>query len=188
MTTASSRRTGRSCRTCSELKDQGLILDIGHGAGSFSFDTAEAMLGQGVMPDVISTDIHQIAIQGPMFDMPTTLSKFLLLGMSLADVIERATSRPAAAMRRPDLGSLKPGSAADVAIFRIEEGDFTFQDIFMNASKGNKLLVNTVTMIDGEVLPRVEADRSIRGRTCRMQQGKVIPVRPVLKAFNAQIS
>src|SRR5215217_377937 len=163
-----------------DLKDRGLIFDIGHGAGSFSFETAEAMLGQGVLPDVISTDIHQIAIQGPMFDMPTTLSKFLNLGMSLPDVIERATSRPAEAMRRPDLGSLRPGSAADVALFTIERGDFTFQDIFMNVRKGEQLLVNSLTMVDGEVLPRVEADRLQPWADLpEWQQGKVIPVRSV---------
>ena len=162
------------------LKEQGVVFDIGHGAGSFSFDTAEAMLAQGELPDVISTDIHQIAIQGPMFDMPTTLSKFLNLGMSLPDVIERATSRPAAAMRRPDLGTLRPGSAADVALFKIDEGDFTFQDIFMNVKKGNKLLVNTMTMIDGEVLPRVEADPlQPWAELPEWQRGKVLPVRPV---------
>jgi dihydroorotase len=163
-----------------ELKQQGLVFDIGHGSGSFSFDTADAMLAQGETPDVISTDIHQIAIQGPMFDMPTTLSKFLLLGMSLPDVIERATSRPAAAIRRPDLGSLKPGSAADVAIFTIEVGDFTFQDIFMNTRKGNQLLVNTATLIDGELLPRIEAEPLQPWADMpEWQQGKVIPVRPV---------
>jgi len=163
-----------------QLKEQGVVFDIGHGAGSFSFDTAEAMLAQGELPDVISTDIHQIAIQGPMFDMPTTLSKFLNLGMSLPDVIERATSRPAAAMRRPDLGTLRPGSAADVALFKIDEGDFTFQDIFMNVKKGNKLLVNTMTMIDGEVLPRVEADPlQPWAELPEWQRGKVLPVRPV---------
>ncbi|MCC6790244.1 MAG: amidohydrolase/deacetylase family metallohydrolase [Thermomicrobiales bacterium] len=163
-----------------ELKDQGVVFDIGHGSGSFSFDTAEAMLAQGELPDVISTDIHQMAIQGPMFDMPTTLSKFLNLGMSVPDIIERATSRPAAAMRRPDLGTIRPGSAADIALFEIEEGDFTFQDIFMNQRKGNQLLVNTLTMVDGDVLPRVEDDPlqpwAVLPET---QRGKVIPVRPV---------
>ena len=107
------------------------------------------------MPDVISSDIHQMAIQGPMFDLPTTLSKFLNLGLSLPDVIERATSRPAAAMRRPDLGTLKPGSAADVAIFRLEEGEYVFRDVHMNPRRGNTRLINTLTMIDGEVLPQL---------------------------------
>jgi dihydroorotase len=138
-----------------DLRDRGLILDIGHGAGSFSFETAEAMLNAGVLPDVISSDIHQMAIQGPMFDLPTTLSKFLNLGLSLPEVIERATSRPAAAMRCPELGSLKPGSPADVALFRLEEGDYVFRDVHMNPRRGSKRLINTLTMIDGEVLPHI---------------------------------
>jgi dihydroorotase len=136
------------------LRDRGLILDIGHGTGSFSYDTAEAMLQAGVMPDVISSDIHQMAVQGPMFDLPTTLSKFLNLGLTLPEVIERATSRPAAAMRRPDLGTLQPGSVADVAIFPLEEGDYVFRDVRMQPRRGTKRLINTLTMIDGEVLER----------------------------------
>ena len=104
-----------------DLHERGLILDIGHGAGSFSYQTAEAMLEAGVMPDVI----------------------------------ERATSRPAAAMRRPDLGTLKPGSVADVAIFRLEEGEYVFRDVHMNPRRGNTRLINTLTMIEGEVLPQL---------------------------------
>jgi dihydroorotase len=87
--------------------------------------------------------------------MPTTLSKFLNLGMSLSDVIERATARPAAAMRRPDLGTIKPGSVADVALFRLEAGDYTFHDIFMKPRQGTTRLVNTLTLVDGKVLPRL---------------------------------
>ena len=136
------------------LHDAGLILDIGHGTGSFGFDTAEIALAQGIPPDVISSDIHQLAVQGPMFDLPTTLSKFLHLGMSLPDVIERATSRPAAAMRRPDLGTIKPGSAADIALFRVEEGEYTFYDTQMVARQATRRLVNTLTMVDGVPLPR----------------------------------
>jgi len=136
------------------LHEAGLILDIGHGTGSFGFDTAEIALAEGIMPDVISSDIHQLAVQGPMFDLPTTLSKFLHLGMSLPDVIERATSRPAAAMRRPDLGTITPGSAADIALFRVEEGDYTFLDTQMVARQGTRRLINTLTMVDGIPLPR----------------------------------
>ncbi len=138
-----------------DLHDRGLILDIGHGTGSFNYDVAESMLDQGIPPDVISSDIHQMAVQGPMFDLPTTLSKFLNLGMGLADVIERATVRPAVAMGRPELGTLKPGSSADVAIFRLDEGEFTFHDSQMNARKGRSRLVNTMTLVDGVPLPRI---------------------------------
>ena len=136
------------------LHDSGLILDIGHGTGSFSYEVAEAMLDQGILPDVISSDIHQLSVQGPMFDLPTTLSKFLSLGMSLSDVVERATARPAAAIRRPDLGSLRPGSRADVALFRIEEGEHEFFDVVMTRRRGNRRLVNTLTIAGGEPLPR----------------------------------
>jgi dihydroorotase len=135
---------------------------------------------------VISTDIHQLAIQGPMFDMPTTLSKFLNLGMSLPDVIACATSRPATAMRKTEHGSLKPGCAADVALFRIEEGDVTFQDIFLNEFKGTRRLVNTRTMIDGVTLPRVP-ERKLQPWAILPdhQRGKVIPLVPVPEAPGA---
>lgn len=138
-----------------DLHARGLILDIGHGTGSFSYATTEALLDQGVLPDVISSDIHQLSVQGPMFDLPTTLSKFLNLGLTLPDAVERATSRPAAAMRRPDLGTLRPGSPADVALFRVEEGDYTFHDVHMAARHGTRRLVNTLTLVDGEALPRL---------------------------------
>jgi dihydroorotase len=164
-----------------QLKEQGLILDIGHGTGSFSFETAEKMLAQGFLPDVISTDIHQMAIQGPMFDMPITLSKFINLGMSLYDVFACATSKAAAAMRMPELGTLAVGSNADIATWTIDEGDFTFQDIFMNVRKGSKLLVNQATFIGGERLPVVdEPPLQPWAKLPDHQRGKVIPVRPVL--------
>jgi dihydroorotase len=138
-----------------ELREAGLILDIGHGTGSFSFETAERMLDQGILPDVISTDIHQLAIQGPAFDMPTTMSKFMALGMSLADVVERSSSSPARAIGLSQVGSLAPGSCADVALFTIEEGDYTFQDIFMNERKGTQMLRNTLTILNGEPMDRI---------------------------------
>ena len=134
--------------------DQGLVLDIGHGTGSFSYEVAEAVLAQGLLPDVISTDIHQMSVQGPMFDLPTTISKFLNLGIGLADAVERATSRPARAARRPDLASLKPGSPADVALYRLEEGSYTFHDVFMTPRTGKVRLVNTATIRAGKLLER----------------------------------
>jgi dihydroorotase len=144
------------------LRERGVILDIGHGAGSFSYAVAEAALAQGIVPDVISSDIHQLSVQGPMFDLPTTLSKFLNLGMRLPDVIERATRRPAVAMRRPDLGTLRPGSRADIALFRLEEGSYTFHDAEMARREGNSRLINTLTLVDGEPLPRLpERQRAI---------------------------
>lgn len=101
---------GRLSPIARELQLRGVLLDIGHGTGSFSYRTAEAAFEEGLLPDVISSDIHQLSVQGPMFDLPTTLSKFLNLGMALPDVIDRATRRPALAIGKPELGTLHPGS------------------------------------------------------------------------------
>lgn len=139
-----------------QLREDGVILDLGHGSGSFSYASAEALLAAGIAPDVISSDIHQFAVLGPMYDLPTTLSKFLNLGLSLPDVIARATVRPAAVIDRPDLGTLAIGSPADVAVFRLDEGDFTFYDVAMQPRSGSRLLVNTATYIGGHLLPREE--------------------------------
>jgi dihydroorotase len=145
---------GRLRADVKALHDRGLFFDTGHGTGSFSYDVTERLLGEGIAPDVISSDIHQLSVQGPMFDLPTTLSKFLNLGMGLDDVIERATARPAAALRRPDLGTLRPGSRADLALFRLEAGEYAFYDVEMRRRRGAQRLVNTATMVAGELLPR----------------------------------
>jgi dihydroorotase len=138
------------------LQEQGLVLDIGHGTGSFGYEIAERMLEQGIMPDVISSDIHQMAIQGPMFDLPTTLSKFINLGMPLADVIACATINAAKAVHLENAGTLEPGRPADIALFRLDEGDYRFYDVLMNERRGDTLLVNTMTIVGGHELARRE--------------------------------
>jgi dihydroorotase len=136
-------------------RQRGVLMDIGHGAGSFNYLTTEAALAEGFLPDVISSDIHQLSIQGPMFDMPTTLSKFLNLGLSMEQVIERATSAPARAIHMEDrIGTLAVGQTADIALFRIEEGDFTFYDISRNARKGTQKLESTRTIVGGRTMQR----------------------------------
>jgi dihydroorotase len=132
--------------------DAGVIMDIGHGAGSFSFETAEALIGAGCRPDVISSDIHQLSVHGPLFDMPTCMSKFLALGMSFEEVVRAATARPAAALGLPDLGALRPGAPADVALFRVHEGRFAFYDVHMNMREGARLIRNTLTIAGGRPL------------------------------------
>jgi dihydroorotase len=147
---------GRPYPYIRELWERGVVLDVGHGAGSFSYSSAEAMLAAGMVPDVISSDIHQLAVLGPMYDLPTTISKFLNLGMSLPDAIERTTVRPARAMGRPDLGTLSVGAPADIALFRLEEGEYTFYDIFMQARSGSVRLINVATYAGGALLPQRE--------------------------------
>ena len=145
---------GRLRDDAKRVWEGGVIMDIGHGAGSFSFETAEALMAEGHRPDVISTDIHQLSIHGPMYDMPMCLSKFMALGMSFAETIYAASARPAQVMgMQGEVGTLKPGALADVALFRIEGGAFTFYDIHMNARVGKELVRNTLTIINGRELP-----------------------------------
>lgn len=138
------------------LQEHGLILDIGHGMGAFSWEVAEQMLADGVLPDTISTDIHQIAVQGPAYDMPTTLTKFLMLGMSLEEIIKRATINPAQAIGLEHAGRLAVGSPADVALFRVEDGSYAYYDVFMNERQTDRRIVSTMTLVDGHELPRTE--------------------------------
>lgn len=142
--------------------DAGVIMDIGHGAGSFSFATAEALLAAGHTPDVISSDIHQESMHGPMFDLPTCLSKFLQLGMALPEVIRAATARPADVLGlRVEIGTLAPGARADVALFRLEQGRFPFYDVDGSMREGTQLLRNTLTILNGRPMsPRPDEPRA----------------------------
>lgn len=139
--------------------DSGIVMDIGHGAGSFSFTTASALIAAGHRPDVISSDIHQFSIHGPLFDMPTCLSKFLALGMSLEEVIAASTVRPAQVLGMADeIGTLKPGALADIALWRLLDGDFPLYDVHMNERRSKQLLQNTLTLINGRELPQRSDD------------------------------
>jgi dihydroorotase len=117
-----------------EARQRGVIFDIGHGMGSFSFKTARVMLANGFLPDCISSDVHALCIDGPAFDLLTTLSKFLCLDMPLVEVIRSATENAAKALQRPDLGTFKPDSAGDASILELQDGQFDYVD-----SKGERL-------------------------------------------------
>jgi dihydroorotase len=109
-------------------RERGVIFDIGHGMMSFGFKVARGMLDKGFVPDVISSDVHMFNINGPVFDLLVTLSKFLCLGVDLPTLVRTVTSAPAAAVRRQDLGHLGAGAAGDATILRIEDGSFEYRD------------------------------------------------------------
>lgn len=109
-------------------RERGVIFDIGHGMGSFGWGTARAMMAAGFPPDVISSDVHALCVDGPAFDQVTTLSKFLPLGMSLPEIVRASTEAPAKALRRPDLGTLKVGSPGDASILSLRSGSFPLAD------------------------------------------------------------
>src|ERR671925_450079 len=122
-------------------RKRGVLFDIGHGKGSFAFKTARAMLANGFLPDTISSDVHALCIDGPAFDLLTTMSKFLCLGVPLAGVIAAATANAAFALKRPELGSLKPGSAGDATILSIKDGRFDYVDVVGEHLSGDRRII-----------------------------------------------
>ena len=109
-------------------RERGVIFDIGHGAGSFGFHACRGLLAAGFRPDVISSDVHVLNIDGPAFDLLATMSKFLVLGMELNALVAAVTQAPANAIRRPSLGTLAVGSEGDATVVDIEKGTFEFND------------------------------------------------------------
>lgn len=135
-----------------EARDRGVIFDIGHGRGSFSFDVAEKALSQGFYPGNISSDLHVYNIEGPVHDQLTTLSKFLHLGLSLEEVIRLSTETTAKAMGLEDrLGTLRVGAEADVTLMRLEEGHFPFEDSLGVKAVGTRRLTHAMTVRGGRV-------------------------------------
>ena len=135
-------------------KERGVIFDVGHGAGSFQWEVVEAALEQGFEPTTISTDLHTYNLHGPVYDMPTTMSKFLMLGMPLDRVIELSTIAPAAILKRAgELGTLRVGTVADIALLERRTGRFIFTDSYKQDRVGNELLIAAATIRRGEIVP-----------------------------------
>lgn len=128
---------------------RGVIFDIGHGGGSFGFGTTRKMLAAGFLPDVISSDVHVISIEGPAFDLLTTMSKFLCLGLDLATVIKLATVNAAAAIKRPDLGTLKVGSVGEATVIDQASGKFDYADSIGEKLIGDKRLLSVGVVLAG---------------------------------------
>jgi dihydroorotase len=132
-----------------EARERGVLFDIGHGMGSFAFRTARAMLANAFYPDTISSDVHALCINGPAFDQVTTLSKFLCLGMELPDVIAASTANAAFALRRLELGTLKPGGSGDATIMSVQEGRFDYVDVVGEHLTGDRRIVSEGVVIGG---------------------------------------
>jgi len=143
--------SGRVVPAAWEAKQRGVIMDVGHGAGSFRWEVGERALEQGFLPDVISTDLHTGNIFGPVYDMPTTMSKFLHLGLSLEQVIAASTVTPARVIGRDDLGTLRVGSPADIAVFDVVEGEFEMFDTHRRSRRVRRKLQPLYTVAQGKV-------------------------------------
>lgn len=136
-----------------EARERGVLFDPAHGNSHFSFDVAEKCLAQDFLPDTISTDLNDVDIYNMVFDLPTTVSKFLALGMDLDKAIERVTSKPASIFDfQVKIGSLKPGYEADIGIFELRDGNFEFTDSERKTRPGTKMLVNKSVICRGNWL------------------------------------
>ncbi|MBI5280040.1 MAG: amidohydrolase/deacetylase family metallohydrolase [Candidatus Solibacter usitatus] len=157
-----------------QARDRGIIFDVGHGGGSFAWRNAVPAVAQGFPPDSISTDLHTGSMNGAMIDMPTTMSKFLALGAPLREVIRRSTWRPAQIIRHEETGHLSVGAEADIAAFRIEDGDFAFADSDLGRYTGRRRLRCELTLRAGKVVWDWNARGSVDYRTL----GPAYGVRP----------
>src|SRR3989442_5076693 len=133
---------------------RGVVFDVGHGVGSFAFAVARAALAQDLRPGTISSDLHVYNVPGPVFDLATTMTKFLALGLSLEDVVRATTEMPARAIGAlGELGTLAPGAAADVTLLRFDSGDVEFADARGGKVKAAARLVPVRVVRNGVARP-----------------------------------
>ncbi len=129
-------------------RKRGVWFDVGHGSESFSFETYKKAVADGFIPDSISTDLHTGNYKGPVFDMGTTMSKFLNLGMPLEQVIDQSTRRPASVLKLP-VGHLTPGAVADVTVFKVVDETVTLKDSEKATMQGSKMIRPVLTVKSG---------------------------------------
>jgi len=136
-----------------EARRRGVLFDVGHGAGAFSWDVARRAFEYSFYPDTISTDLHRFSIVRWAFDMPSVMSKFLHMGMSLEDVILKSTWMPAKAISRgDDMGTLKPGVVADMFVFKLEEGSFPLEDTHLRTESASRRIKPILTIKEGRTV------------------------------------
>ena len=128
-----------------------MIFDVGHGGGSFYWRNAIPAIEQGFYPDSISTDLHTKNMNEDMMDMVTVMSKFLIMGMPLDEVIRESTVNPAREIGHEELGHLSVGAVADVAGLKILQGDFGYTDVASGLFRGKQRIVCELTLQDGVV-------------------------------------
>ena len=132
--------------------DKGIHFDVGHGAGSFSFEVAETALGHGFEPGTISSDLHKYNLDGPVYSLLETVSKFVYLGLTLEAALEKVTTAPARAMGMlGEIGALRENAVADLTLIRIQEGPAEFTDALGVRRTGDLRLEHVSTVRAGRV-------------------------------------
>jgi dihydroorotase len=135
-----------------EARKRGVLFDVGHGSGSLWFRIAVPAIKQGFLPDTISTDIHKSSIMLPRATLTNVMSKFLAMGLTLEQVIERSTINPAKAIRRADLGSIEEGGIADIAVLEMRKGPVAFLDSGHGKLTADRELRCVLTIRNGNVV------------------------------------
>jgi dihydroorotase len=143
---------GKPAEFLLQARKRGVKFDVGHGGGSFHFRLAEPLTKAGFYPDSISTDMHTQSMNHAMQDMPTTMSKFLAMGMPLLEVVRASTTNPATQVGRPELGQISAGAEADVAVFRLDKGTFGYLDVIGGRIEGRERLVCELTLRSGRIV------------------------------------
>ncbi|WBF45932.1 amidohydrolase/deacetylase family metallohydrolase [Serratia rubidaea] len=132
---------------------RGVLLDVGHGTASFSFEVARQAIALGLLPHTISSDIYcRNRMAGPVHSLATVMSKFFTLGMTLPQVIHCVTENAASALRLQSKGQIKPGFDADLTLFEVRQGPQVFADSEGQSAAGEQLLVPLAAVVAGEVL------------------------------------
>jgi dihydroorotase len=144
--------TGHLNPALAQGRARGVIFDVGHGARSFAWRVAQPAIKEGFLPDSISSDMHQESMNGAMRDMLNVMSKFLALGLSVNQVVQRATWNAAREIKHEELGHLSVGAGADVAVLRLERGSFGFPDAYGTRVPGTQRLENELTVRAGKVV------------------------------------
>jgi dihydroorotase len=135
-----------------QARARGVKFDLGHGGGSFVFRNAVPAIQQRFYPDSISTDLHTGSMNGAMMDFPALMSKMLVMGMPMAEIVLRSTWMPSELIHHPELGHLTIGSPADVAAWRIAEGEFGFSDTSGGKLEGKQHINCEMTLKDGAIV------------------------------------
>jgi dihydroorotase len=135
-----------------EARKKGIQFDIGHGRlMHITWEVAQRGLDQGFAPDTISTDLNRFTHTEQVFSLATTMSKFLMLGMPLGQVLACVTANAARSLPAlRQLGTLKKGAVADVTVLQVQQGDFEFVDNLMVKKMGRQKLVATATVVAGK--------------------------------------
>jgi dihydroorotase len=123
-----------------EARKRGVIFDVGHGGGSFAWRIAVPAIKEKFLPDSISTDLHIGSMNSGMKDMLNVMGKFLVMGLSLDEVVARSTWNPAREIHHEELGNLSVGAPADIAVLRLERGQFGYTDMYGARLGGDRRL------------------------------------------------